>query len=332
MAEWLYEAGIGENRAALIEGGRIVEMAVERDDDPGPRLGAILPGRLIRKADVSGRGQVALAGGTIVQLTPVPSALTEGAAVTVEIVREPIPEGALLKPARARLSAPDAPAGPGPDLWARIAASGCPVRRTGRDATLDDHGWSDAIEQAASGLVATPDLLLRISLTPAMTLIDVDGGGSAADLAIAGARAAARAIRLFDISGSIGIDLPTLGAKADRQAAATALDAILPQPFERTAVNGFGFLQIVRRRTRPSILDRIAADPVAAAALDLIRRAGRASGHGALTLHAHPKVIARIATRADWIDALARAIGAPVTLRDDGALAISAGHASRATP
>ncbi|WP_420139052.1 ribonuclease [Sphingomonas sp.] len=332
MAEWLFEAGIGENRAALIEGGRMVEMAIERDDDPGPRLGAVLSGRLIRKADASGRGQVALADGTIVQLTPVPPSLTEGSAVAVEIVREPIPEGTLLKPARARLAAAEAAPGPGPDLWAQINAGGLSVRRLGRDATLDDHGWSDAIEQATSGLFSTPDLLLRISLTPAMTLIDVDGGGSAAELAVAGARAAGRAIRLFGIAGSIGIDLPTLTGKADRQATAAALDAVLPQPFERTAVNGFGFLQIVRRRTRPSIPERIAADPVAAAALDLIRRASRASGHGALTLQAHPRVIARVATRTDWIDALARAIGAPVTLREDGALAISAGHASRATP
>jgi hypothetical protein len=31
-----------------------------------------------------------------------------------------------------------------------------------------------------------------------------------------------------------------LPAKADRLAAAAALDAMLPQPFERSAVNGFG--------------------------------------------------------------------------------------------
>ena len=67
---------------------------------------------------------------------------------------------------------------------------------------------------------------------------------------MAGAAAAARAIRRLGIGGSIGIDLPTLAAQAERQAAAAALDAVLPQPFERTAVNGFGFLQIVRRRER----------------------------------------------------------------------------------
>ena len=332
MAEWLYEAGIGENRAALVAGDRILEMAIERDDEPGPRLGAILRGRLTRKADASGRGLVTLADGVMAQLVPVPPVLTEGAAVIVEIIREPIPEGAAIKPPRARIAAADAALGDGPALLARLGASGLPVRQLGASESLDIYGWSEAMEDAARGVVATPDLLLRLSPTPAMTLIDVDGAGKATDLAIAGARAAGEAIRRFGISGSIGIDLPTLAGKADRQAAAAALDAVLPRPFERTAVNGFGFLQIVRRRERASLLERLAADPVGAAAVGLIRQGARASGHGALTLNAHPRVIARVAARPDWIDALARDIGASVVLREESGLAISAGHASRFTP
>ena len=33
MAEWLYEEGIGEARAALIEKGRIVEALIEREGE-----------------------------------------------------------------------------------------------------------------------------------------------------------------------------------------------------------------------------------------------------------------------------------------------------------
>src|SRR3546814_19771129 len=84
---------------------------------------------------------------------------------------------------------------------------------------------------------------LRISLTPAMTLIDIDGDLPPAELARTGAEAAGAAIRRLDITGSIGIDLPTMGSKAERQNAAEALDAALPPPFERTALNGFGFMQ-----------------------------------------------------------------------------------------
>ena len=88
MAEWLYEAGIGENRAALVESGRILEMAIERDDEPTPRAGAVLPARLTRKADDSGRGLVTLQGAIVAQLTPVPPGLTEGASLLVEVVRD----------------------------------------------------------------------------------------------------------------------------------------------------------------------------------------------------------------------------------------------------
>ena len=33
MAEWIYEAGIGEARAALIENGEIVEARIEREHE-----------------------------------------------------------------------------------------------------------------------------------------------------------------------------------------------------------------------------------------------------------------------------------------------------------
>jgi hypothetical protein len=328
LAEWLYEAGIGENRAALVEGGRILEMLVERDDG-GLRLGTVRRARLTRKADGSGRGLVAIEGGIIAHIQPVPSGMTEGAGLTVEVIREALREGAETKPLRVK--ATDAEPTDGPDLRARIEATGLPVRTLGAGPDLlEEHGWSEALEQAASGIVTGAHVLLRIALTPAMTLIDVDGAGAPADVALAGARASGEAIRRFGIAGSIGIDLPTVADKAVRQAAASALDAVLPQPFERTAVNGFGFLQIVRRRERASLIETVQGDPVLAAALALLRRAGRTPGHGGITLHANPAVAARIAARPDWIDALARILGAPAALRPDDGLAISAGHADRA--
>jgi hypothetical protein len=331
LAEWLYEAGIGENRAALVERGHILEIAIEREDAMGPRLGTVAAARLVRRADASGRGVVSLHDGATAQLVPVPAGLTEGARLTVEVTREILPEGSDLKPLRVRAAEADAATTVGPDLQARIAATGVEVRTVSAGSDLlEEYGWSEALEQAASGVVATPDVLLRIALTPAMTLIDVDGAGSAQGVAVAGARAAGETIRRFGIAGSIGIDLPTLQGKAERQAAAAALDAVLPQPFERTAVNGFGFLQIVRRRERASILELLQADPIQAAALALLRRAERTSGHGALTLHANPVVSVRLAARTDWLDRLARRVGASVALQQDERLAISAGHASRA--
>ena len=331
MAEWLYEAGIGESRAALIDGGAIVEMAIDRDDGR-IRAGTVLDARLTRRPDASGRGLVGFAGGEA-RLLGAPAGLTEGARLRVEIIREPLPEAGGTKPAHARAVASDAPLGPGPDLRARLGQSGLPVRETrAAGGLLDALGWGDSLEEAASGLVARDDALLRISPTPAMTLIDVDGAGAPAALAIAGARRAAQAIRRFDITGSIGIDLPTLAGKADRQAAAKAIDDVLPQPFERTAVNGFGFLQIVRRRIRASIVEQLRADPALTAALGLLRAAERALGHGGLTLSAAPAAIARIEARPDWQYELARLVGARVALRPDAGLSISAAHADRDHP
>ena len=333
LAEWLYEQGIGENRAALVDGGVLLEMAVERDDDRRPFVGAVLRARLTRKADESGRGLVTLDNGLAAQIISVPTGLTEGAGLMVEVVREALREGAETKHLRVRVAPAGAAPTEGPDLYARITAGGQAVRKLdiGSDG-LDEHGWSEALEQASNGVVTTPDVLLRISLTPAMTLIDVDGNGTASVVAISGARAAGEAIRRFGISGSIGIDLPTVVNKAERQAAAAALDAVLPQPFERTGVNGFGFLQIVRRRERASLVERLADDPLRTAALALLRRGERAQGQGELALHGHPALIDRITARPDWIAELQRRTGAVVALRPDQRLAISAAHASRLHP
>jgi hypothetical protein len=333
LAEWLLEAGIGETRAALVEAGAIVEAGIELEGG-GLRAGAIVPGRLIRQLIAGRRGIVALEGGEEALLEPIPAGMTEGAGLLVEIVREPILEAGRAKLAKARGAAAGAEPAPGLDLAARITASGLPVIRLAAHGAdrLEAAGWSELIEEAATGEIAFPGGALRIALTPAMTLIDVDGVLPPPELAIVGARAAARAIRRLGIAGSIGIDLPTLAAKSERQAAAAAFDAVLPQPFERTAVNGFGFLQLVRRRRRASLPELIQGDPVAAAARTLLRRAERTPGAGTRRLAAAPAVIAAIEARADWRTALARRIGAPVALRADPALAISAGHVESEHP
>jgi hypothetical protein len=162
-----------------------------------------------------------------------------------------------------------------------------------------------------------------------MTLFDVDGGLKPAELACAGAAAAARAIRRLGLNGSIGIDLPTLPGRAERQAAAAAFDAVLPPPFERTAVNGFGFLQVVRRRERASLPEILQGDPAGAAARALLRRAQRSQGSGELALQAAAPVVAHIERHPEWLERLRREVGAQIVLRAQAGLAISAGHVQR---
>lgn len=323
MAEWLYEEGIGENRAALVEDGAIVEAAIEIEG--ALAVGTVASGRLTAILVPGRRGIATLTAGGDVLLEPLPPRLTEGAALRVEIVREAMPEPGRAKLPKGRVT--DDPEREGPSLRDRLSASGIgiAVPVSGPD-RLEEAGWSELLEEAASGEIVFEGGALRMSLTPAMTLFDVDGALPAAALAVAGAAAAGRAIRRFGIGGSIGIDLPTLGSREERQRAAAALDAVLPQPFERTAVNGFGFLQVVRRRVRASLPEIVQIDRVGAAVRALLRRAERAGGPGGRVLHAAPPVIARIEAHTAWRDALSRRVGGPIALQAEAALAISAGH------
>lgn len=324
MAEWLYEAGIGESRAALVDGDEIVEAEIELPSRL--RSGAVLRAGLSNILIPGRRGLASLEGGGEALVEPLPPKLTEGAVIFIEIVREAIAEPGKPKLPKARIS--DDPPRPGPSLRERIGWSGIAVTELpafGAD-RLEQAGWSELVEQAMSGELPFPGGALRMSLTPAMTLFDVDGQLPPAPLAIAGAAAAGRAIRRFGIGGSIGIDLPTLSGRSERQAAAAALDGVLPQPFERTAVNGFGFLQVVRKRERLSLPEMLQGDPVAAAARQLLRRAERTSGSGEQTINAAPAVAARLEAQQDWLAALAQRLGAPVGLRAEPGLAISAGH------
>ena len=322
MPEWLIERGIGETRAALVEQGEILEARIELEDTLP--AGTVLAAAL-KSVGKQGRNAIARdEHGTEYLLPEAPDGVTEGARFAIEIAREAIPGS---EPWKRPLARPtdQAPSRPLP-LEERLGGRLLPFPPAGRD-EFGEAGWSDLVEQASSGTVDFPGGTLRIHLTPAMTLIDVDGVLTAQDLAVEGAAMAARAIRRLDIGGNIGIDLPTVPGKASRQAAAEAIDGHLPQPFERTAVNGFGFVQIVRPRRRAS-LPEVWADRAAAEARALLRRAAL-EGHGPRRIVAHPAVVAALRENPGWLDALARQVGGAISLRNEPSLPISAGHAEQ---
>ena len=311
MPEWLFEAGIGEARAALVEDDTILEAAVEPEGTLA--VGTVARGRLVELLPRR-QGRVAIDGADLL-LAALPPGATQGAAITVEVVREAISEPGRLKPARCVVS--EAAARPGPDLLARIVASGVPVRRPRAHEAdaLEAAGWSEVLEEARTGDVAFAGGMLRMSVTPAMTLFDVDGAGEPEPLALAAAGAVGAAIRRHGVGGSIGIDFPTLPGKVPRQAVAAALDAGLAWPgaggFERTAVNGFGFLQVVRPRPHPSLPERLRDGPVRAAAAALLRRAER-TPPGSPAVHAAPAAVVRfLQDRPAWLAELARRTGVP---------------------
>lgn len=315
MPDWLIERGIGETRAVRLDAGEIVEARIQLE-------GAVPAGTILhaRMTDIGtgGRNAVARDGNGHEYLLPVaPGGVTQGAQISVEVMREAIPGTEPWKRPLARST--DETPRPAIELGGEVLPFPSP------DDRLKQAGWSDLLEDARSGIVRFPGGELRVSLTPAMTLIDVDGHLPPAKLTMAGAEAAARTILRHGIAGSIGIDLPTISGKAERQAIGAAVDAILPQPFERTAVNGFGFLQIVRARTRASLFE-LAADRAAFEARALLRRAALERS-GRTILVGHPAVMRVLEQRPEWIEQLSRQVGGAVTLRSDASLPIHGAYA-----
>lgn len=326
MAEWLFEAGIGESRAALVDQGRIVEARIERDSD-GARIGAVLTAKLMETGSKGAIVRLDAPGEPLATLASVPRGISVGAKLTVAVARMALRERGRQKPARVKLAEPDAVAGPGPDLRTRLATDWpvADLTATGPD-RLEDAGWSELIDHVRTGHWPFAGGALWVDATPAMLLIDIDGEGDAFALAKAGAHAAVHVVRCCDVGGSIGIDFPSLPGRAERLVIDALVDELLPQPFERTAVNGFGFLQIIRRRDRPSLIEQIRFDAVATDAALLLRQAERSVGAGLLQLTARPAVADHIAAHSGWIDTLQVRTGRSVRLVTDAAVK-GVGHA-----
>jgi hypothetical protein len=304
--QWIIERGIGETRAALVEDGEIIEARVRRD-------GVIPAGTVLEARLVAVAPRVTVeAGGETFLLPRGVSAISEGRTLTIEVVREALGGAEPWKRGLARVTN-DPP-------------RDAPALAEGNEGRID--GWDDLLEDARTGIVAFSGGELRIEPTAAMTMIDVDGWLEPPQLAQVAAWAAARATRRLDIGGSIGIDFPTLGDRQARREVDHILQEYLPQPFERTAINGFGFVQVVRPRSRASLIE-LARDRAPFEARALVRRAA-AETPGAKRLVAHPAVIAVIEQQPGWLQQLGRQVGGTVGLRADPALTMSGGYAENA--
>ena len=324
---WLYEAGIGENRALRLENGELVQVRIERADGRA-RPGAVVEAKFTRQWVAGKSGIVTLPDGQEALLQPLPAGATEGSMVRVEIVRAAISErGGQAKRAKARPAEADSALRDGLDLLAELAASGLPVRQVHahEEDALARHGWHEAMEQAETGRIDFEGGSLLVSLTPAMTLFDVDGPLAPFELAKRAAREVARALVRFDIRGNIGVDFPTLQAKAERSAVTAIFDDHMAANCERTAINGFGFLQVVSRKLQPSVPEILQADRVANAALALLRQAERDRGAGPMRLAVHPAVANKLAP--PLLEELARRTGRSISVEARGEIAIDAGSA-----
>ncbi len=313
LADWSIERGIGEDRALLIEGGRAIAAKVRW---PGElRAGTVVDATLVQRRAGSPRGLAMTDSGDAILVDRLPRAASEGAPIRLAVTRAAMAERGRLKRAQGRWSdQAEAPA------VADAFTTGTTVRRF--PAGLWDEVWNAAWD----GEIAFGGGTLLFAVTPGMTVIDIDGDLAPRELALAAVPAIGRALSQFELGGSIGVDFPTLAAKSDRQAIDAALNIALGGwPHERTAMNGFGFVQIVARSTGPSLLQRLAHHRASAAARMLLRRAEALDGAGAIELTAHSAVLG--ALRPEWLEELARRTGRAVRLEADHALALDGGHA-----
>ncbi|HEX3677159.1 MAG TPA: ribonuclease [Sphingomicrobium sp.] len=319
MPEWLVEHGIAETRAALVDDGYILEARIELAG--AVPAGSVLEARLTSIGQ-NGRNAVAKDGsGTEYLLPQGAGGATEGSSLNVEVTREAIPGSEPWKRPIGRVATSGATAVPALEQRLDARRLVFPNRRD----ELGEAGWNDLLEEAASGTIPFPGGQLQLFATPAMSLIDVDGPLPSAELMIAGAREAARAILRLDIGGNIGVDLPTVREKSARTFAVERVDEQLAGTrFERTSINGFGFLQVVRPRLRPSILE-LAQDRAAFEARALLRRTAF-EPPGSKRLVAHPAVIGLLTGRGNWIQELERQLGGSVELRSAAGLAMSGGY------
>jgi hypothetical protein len=303
LPEWVLERGIGETRAALVKDGEIIEARVRRDGVIP--AGTILEAKLVA---VAPRVTVEAAGETFLLPRGV-RGVNEGRLLFIEVAREGFGGAEPWKRGLARLTS-------------ETPRAASPVA-DGREGRIEE--WDDLLEEARSGIVRFNGGELRIEPTAAMTMIDVDGWLEPAELSQVAAWAAGRAIRRLDIGGSIGIDFPTLGDKQARRDVDELLEQYLSKPSERTAMNGFGFVQVVRPRHRASLIE-LARDRAPFEARALLRRAA-AERPGGKRLVSHPAVIAVLSDRKHWVETLARQLGGAIELRPDPNLPMSGGYA-----
>jgi Ribonuclease E/G family len=359
----LWDAGPGEIRTGLVENSTLTEFRIirlRRGERALLAAGEHYTARIKNRLG-QGKALVTLGGDHDAILQPAPK-VPDGTLLAVAMTRSPVPEPGRWKLPMVR-PAPDvtALAEPGwhfsAEPWeifprkmagsvhefiCKDAASANelrnqilppaspPVRIDA--AAIADADFGSLIDQSVSGEFAIDGGMLTIERTRAMTMIDIDGSGDALALNLSAAREIPKLLRLLDIGGQIGIDFLSVADRPARQAVDAELAqacAILGQ-HERTAANGFGFVQIVRPRTGPSIPETVCGTftgrlSLESRAIALLRDAGRSVGHGTRQLVSQPAIIDLIRRWPEETMALQSALGVKIELVSDPA-AIGYGH------
>ncbi len=286
LPELWHDDAPGERRAARVEDGQIVEIHIQRDAHWV--LGECGMGRVDRRtpagayvitedgSEVLLRSKMGAAEGTYVAFDVTREAIAEPGRVKLPEValRDGLPEDRLSKDG----------------LWERrLAALGSSTATQSLD---------EGFDTAIAGYSQIGDVIISFQRTKAGLVFDVDGIGDAFAINRIAALEIARLLRLYQVGAMVMIDFVSMEAKTQRAEIANIFDAASAKdsrPFERTAINGYGLMQVVRARPRPSVLDHLFGTRIAALSDEtqaywLLRSAARSSGFGDRTITARPAV------------------------------------------
>ncbi len=307
MPECLAVRHIGETFRAVSEAGALVELHLARDHDPlpfGSAHEAIVRSKHGARLRVDCNGVDAWLIGS--PQHPI------GTRLQVQVVRAPMAEPGQIKLAHVIEHRGLAVAPLEPHFVTNFPHS------------FEIEDWCD---RAITGHIPFQGGSLSLERTRAGLVIDVDGSSDSHALNLAAAKKIAAVLRLFQVGGMVMVDFITPENRRLRLEIDAALDAALkfdPRPFERTAINGFGMVQIVRARKGPSLIDQLCgirrhAPSIETRALRLLQEATRSIGAGPRILTAHPMLIDWIEKRPSLLNELRSHIGADVQLMADEA-------------
>jgi len=299
------EEAIGESRAAIYEGRRLVELHVERNWQSTPRHGDIYTGQ-VSSIDASVAGLwVDLGGDALPGLLPFAAQknmprLTEGQKVEVEILRSQIgSKGATLS----FLDEADVQ----PGVKTRLDLKGR-LQRKYPGLTFDEAAVNAVDEACEIHIALSGGGSITLEQTQALLAIDVDKGGAASAAAAANqaAKQIASQLRLRGLGGLVVIDFPNLRQPKQRKTLEKTLQAgFEADPFvtKFNALSRFGVIEMTRAKPDLS-LDDIQNDKYgnptietqSLRALRRLTREAKVSAGAQLELTAPPKIM-------DWLEA-----------------------------
>lgn len=251
------EAAVGETRAAIYEGRRMVELYVDRPWQTTPRTGDIYTGR-VTSVDPSVAGAwVEIGGGALPALMPFAAQkdmpkLAEGQAVEVSILRSQIGS----KGATLRFIA-ESEAKPG--LVKKLSLKDRLLARF-PELTFDEASVN-AVDSACEPTLALPGGgSITIEQTQALLAIDVDKGAaiSAAAAANEAAKLIASQLRLRGLGGLVIVDFPNLRQPKQRKTLERTFDDACeadPNVTKFNALSRFGVIEMTRSKPDLSLDD-----------------------------------------------------------------------------